>query len=321
MNNNTLLRRVELNPDCFKEIDIEPVKTNNGFIYDVQERTDQRICPFCNGSNVYIKEYYHTMINISDNQNIHEKLRIKRVRFFCRNCSKSFTNKIDGIRKYDSVSGFVKKQITNDFFYPLSFQQIADKYHLSSAYVIKLFDENFQRVPVGSLPEILCIDEIHFSSNIEQKYVCVLFDYKTRTVYDMIQSRQIAYLDEYFAKYSLKEREKVRFLISDMYDGYATVKRKYFPNAQHIIDLFHIVIQLNRTINTLRTRTMNRHCEKGSKEYNFMKAHWKYFLCRKKNIPDKFYSYKQTGECIHYDDMIFKCIQLNDDFWTGYKVL
>jgi len=79
MNFNILLKRVELNLDCFKEKDIEPVKTNNEV-------------------NVNIKEYYHTIINISDNQNIHEKLRIKRLRFFCINRPKSFTNKIDGIQ-------------------------------------------------------------------------------------------------------------------------------------------------------------------------------------------------------------------------------
>lgn len=41
-----------------------------------------------------------------------------------------------------------------------------------------------------------------------------------------------------------------------MYDGYAAIKSKYFPKADRIIDLFHIVTQLNRVTNSIKCFVM-----------------------------------------------------------------
>ena len=100
----------------------------------------------------------------------------------------------------------------HDFTSKLTFQEIADKYHVSTTTVIKLFDNYFSYVPTGPLPEILCIDEIYFSRKAEYKYVCVLVDYKSKTIYDIIPSRQLPYLVEYFSKFSQNQLDKVSFL-------------------------------------------------------------------------------------------------------------
>ena len=89
-----------------------------------------------------------------------------------------------------------------------------------------------------------------------------------------------------------------------MYDGYKSVRSRYFHKAVHVVDLFHAVSQLTNAVNRIRVVSMN-HLQKGSKEYNFMKSHWKVFLCRRERIPDKFYAYKKTGEVFHYDDILF----------------
>ena len=52
-----------------------------------------------------------------------------------------------------------------------------------------------------------------------------------------------------------------------------------------------------------------------------MKAHWKYFLCRKENIPDKLYTSKLTGEVYHYDDMAFRYTLKNQDLLEAYTIL
>lgn len=57
MNNNTLLLKLGINPDNFKNTIVDPIKTNDGFIYELQERTDVRTCPYCDSTSVYIKEY------------------------------------------------------------------------------------------------------------------------------------------------------------------------------------------------------------------------------------------------------------------------
>ena len=93
MNNNTFLYRVGLNPKNFINQDTEPIKTDDGLLYLIEERKDIRICPYCNNINKNeIKKYYNKIINVSTNTNMKETIQIKRVQFICKNCKKTFTN-------------------------------------------------------------------------------------------------------------------------------------------------------------------------------------------------------------------------------------
>ena len=322
MNNNTFLYRVGLNPENFINKDIEPIKTDEGLLYLVEERKDIRICPYCNDKvKNEIKRYYYTNINISSNSNMKEIIQIKRVQFICKNCNKTFTNELKGIESHNTISEFIKNQIIHDFRQKLTFKQIAEKYHISIGMTIKLFDEQVTITPTGHLPKVLCIDEYHFETSKDSKYICVLIDYETRTVFNIIKSRQKAYLEEYFNKFNSKELERVKYFCSDLYDEYASIKRKYFPKAIHIADKFHVIKQMTSIVNMLRTRVMNKVVEYKSKEYNFMKKNWKLFLKRKEDIPNKTYYHQSSGIETSYEDLIFNCVKLNEHFSKAYNVL
>lgn len=129
------------------------------------------------------------------------------------------------------------------------------------------------------------------------------------------------YLREYFSQINPIERQKVKFVISDMYDAYSTVASNYFKNAVHIVDLFHVIRLLTTAINQLRVRTMNLHATKGTAEYNFMKQHWKLFLCRVSKVPDKFYTHQKSNRRYHYDELLRSSLLLNKDLHTAYNIL
>ena len=128
------------------------------------------------------------------------------------------------------------------------------------------------------------------------------------------------YLIEYFSKIPENELKSVDFFVSDMYDAYKTIKDRFLPKAKHIVDKFHIIIQLTRAIKQLRVICMNNF-EKGSIYYNFMKTNWKCFESRQSNIPNKFYHYKKGNRTIHFTDLIFECIKYSDSLWSGYLIL
>lgn len=320
MDFNTLLLRLWIDPSCFENRENEPIKTEEGFIYDVIQRTDIRKCPHCHSTKVVIHDHDTVEINCSETDQIKDILRIKKVRFLCKECLKTFTPDIRGIQRYARISDQTRRMIVNDFCKKLTFTQIAERYGLTTARVIQIFDEEITFVPRRKLPYILCIDEIRFEEDPSNKYCCVLYDFETGEIVDIIRSRQMAYLDEYFSAIKENERENVRYFISDMYDGYRTVRNRYFHKAVHVVDLFHVVSQLTNAVNRIRVAAMNR-MEKGSKEYNFMKSHWKTFLCRKERIPDKFYTYKKTGEIFHYDDILFQCLLKDETLLEAHNAL
>lgn len=321
MNFNTILLRLGIDPANFVNRQSDPIKTTEGFIYEVQQRTDIRHCPYCNSSKAHIQDHDYVTINCSETDHITDLLRIKKVRFKCCQCGRTYTPEISGISSHSKISNQTKLMIINDFRKSLTFSQIAETYGISVTRVIQIFDEAFPYVPRKKMPEILCIDEIKFDDDPDQKYCCVLYDHKNRQIVDIIKNRQLAYLNEYFSAIPAEERDKVRYFISDMYDGYATVCRKYFKKATHIIDLFHVIVQLTNAVNRLRTIAMNSYDDRRSLFYKFMKAHWKLFLCRRENIPDKLYKPFDSEESYHYSDMVFDSLKQHKDLLYSYNIL
>lgn len=320
MNFNTIFYRFGLNPNDFINEEVEPIVSNDGFIYEVRQRTDIRVCPHCGSKKAFINGYYYSYINCSETNHIKDVLRIKKARFKCKGCNKSYTPLISGIDAYSKTSNQTINMIVKDFRSMITFKDIAIKYGLTLARVIQIFDEKIPFVPRRTLPFALCIDEIRFNAEMNQKYCCVLYDHDRREIVDIIKNRQLAYLEEYFNKIKENERNLTKYFISDMYDGYKTIRRKFFPKAIHIVDLFHVINQLTLAVNKLRIIAMKK-LNEDSIDYRFMKSHWKYFLCRRENIPDKFYTSRKTGEIFHYDDLVFKCVLKDEYLLEGYNAL
>ena len=320
MDFNTLLLRLGIDSTCFKNLLNEPIKTETGFIYEVEQRTDIRICPYCGKHNVIINDYDTVEINCSETNQITDTLRIKKVRFKCKDCDTTFTPVINGIEPYTKISSQTRKMIVNDFTSKFTFSEIANRYGITTARVLQIFDEEITFVPRRKMPRVLCIDEIKFAEEYNQKYCCVLYDFDKKEIVDIIRNRQLPYLDEYFSNISEKERSNVKYFISDMYDGYRTIQKRYFSQAVHIVDLFHVITQLTNAVNRIRTSAM-KNCEDGSLEYNFMKAHWSLFLCRTENVPDKYYTSRKTGYSFHFDELINRCLKTSPDLLEAHNVL
>lgn len=320
MDFNTLLLRLGLDPDDFINKESVPVKTEEGFLYEAEQRTDIRKCPYCLSDDCRIQDRRYSEINCSENDHIRDVLRVKRTRFLCRKCGRTFTPPLNGIRRGAAISEQTRNMIVKDFAKQMTFSEIAGRYGISSARVIQIFDEVIGFMPRKKMPFALCIDEIRFREKEGQNYCCVLYDFNGRNIVDIIRNRQMAYLDEYFPAIPEVERRNVKYFISDMYDGYRTVRKRYFPSALHIVDLFHVISQMTRAVSRIRTSAMKK-TEENSLEYRFMKRYWRFFLCRKEDIPERTYESKKTGLSYSFEDLVFRCVLKDQDLLLAYNAL
>lgn len=323
MNSNTFLRMFGLNPDDFELSKEGPIECEGGYIIDLVQKVDKekRVCPRCKSTKCYSKgHYFGNYVDYSPDDG-EFYFNITRLRLKCRCCGLSFTPPIKGINPYSILTNNVERGIIEDLKTKTSFGTIAKKRHLSVSYVIKVFDQTYTYVPRGNLPEILCIDEFYFSRKADYKYCCCLVDFKTHDLLDIIQSRQKEFLDEYFDQISFKERSNVKYFVSDMFDGYSRVRNKYFPNAIHIVDLFHVVTLLSNATNSIRLRTVKQR-EANELYDRFMKIHWDLFLCKYEKIPDKYYSPQSDDGVVYpYKEMVTECIKLDKDLWEAWNIL
>lgn len=106
------------------------------------------------------------------------------------------------------VSSFV---VEFDEVYSIS--SIAKRYNVSSNAVLR--NLNYLSVSRDKLSEVLCIDEFKGDSgNI--KYQTSLLNGSKHSIIDILPSRDKNTLYEYFEKIPNKERNEVKFFVSDM---------------------------------------------------------------------------------------------------------
>ena len=135
-----------------------------------------------------------------------------------------------------------------------TFSDIARNFNLSITAVIKLFDKYCPNLN-EKIGEAICIDEFR-NAGIEDisKYACLLVNFETHKIIDILPSRTLDYLREYFSKQPLFARNSIKYLITDMYDGYITIAKEFLPNAIIAIDPFHYVRYFTDAVQNIRIR-------------------------------------------------------------------
>lgn len=321
MDFNTILIKFGLESSNFTNKLLDVVQNGDDFFYVVEEAYKKSICPYCNHQYLFIHGYRWLEIKLNSGLKSREILKVKRIRYKCSQCSKTHTFKLKGIERNKSISNFIVNSIHNEFYEIQSFTTISKRYDISVQTVINIFDNYTKIMPRRTLPQYLCIDEKYFEGDTDGKYCVVLSDFFSGEIIDVLENRQMPYLDEYFKNISSKERDNVKVFISDMYDGYSTIKNKYFSRAMFVIDLFHVVKLLTTALNKIRIRTYNQFAQDGTIERHFLKTNWRFFLMDLYKIRKNEYYSRKFDLYISYDEIILRCLKLNIVFWDGYSIL
>jgi transposase len=177
-------------------------------------------------------------------------LRLKQRRWRCTNpdCLYECNEEFRLVNK--------SRRITNatDMMIVLAFRDlsetaasIARKFKTSDTHVLDVFDR-YVKLERLELTEIISVDEVHTEIEPDCKYSLVIQDFFTGDPIDVLRSRKVRVTEPYFASIPIEERKKVRYLLSDMYNPYLDFVDRYFPNAVSVVDSFHVVQWIVRSI-------------------------------------------------------------------------
>ncbi|WP_207654283.1 transposase [Caloramator fervidus] len=89
-----------------------------------------------------------------------------------------------------------------------------------------------------SLPEVISIDEFKGNSG-NSDYYCIIVDPVNHKIIDIIKDKNLHVLSSYFRK--IKNRDKVKYVIIDMWKPYVEIVKAFFKNTTIIIDKFHFM--------------------------------------------------------------------------------
>ena len=133
---------------------------------------------------------------------------------------------------------------------------------------------------LAKLPEHLAFDEFRGVGR-QLHFICI--DGETHQIINILSDRYKKSIIKYFMKFTLKARAGVKTVSMDLNSYYQDIVHQIFPNAKVVIDRFHIVQMLNRSLNQLRVQTMKKF-DKRSREYKLLKTPWKLYLKRHKEL-------------------------------------
>ena len=233
-------------------------------------------CPKCgcvNDNSIIKKGTKICMIKINKISELTSYLELTKQMYKCKNCNKRFISTSNIVDFRCRISNNVKIAIYNCAKEMLSKKLISRLYNVCDNTVQRIFDTMFnnEKVYKNSIPEAICIDEFTYKNKTMAFNIC---DAKTGKTVDLIEDRNTHNLDKYFSHYLEEARLRVKFVVMDMYKPYVGLIRKWFSNALIIIDLFHIVQLISRSLNKTRINAMKDNKE----DKNKFKKYWRLIL-------------------------------------------
>ena len=215
-------------------------------------------------------------IKIPDVSGFKTILRLKKQRYLCKHCGKAFTLR-DNVTEYGCcISKNTKLKIANDLRNKISEKDIAKNNNVSPNTVERVMDSYYdnQKLYKNYLPKVLSFDEFKSVKSADGAMSFHLCNGETGQTIDIVEDRKLLSLLQYFSYYSFNARKSVKFIVIDMYSPYVSLIKKMFPNAQIIIDTFHLIQLISRSLNKTRIKAMKN----NKAVYNKMKRYWKLIL-------------------------------------------
>ena len=260
-------------------------------IVTIQKKLSPHFCPVCS-YRMHSKGIYPRTINHPIMQDdLQLVLIVNQRRWQCINpaCRNILTDEFLLFDKYKHNSKLTDLMIIDAFMDPgMTAAQIAQKFNVSDSYALTTFSRyvDMHRRP---LTEAICIDEVLVEVSKVCNYALVIQDFITGEPIDMIANRRQEITEPYFTNLPVSEKNRVKYLVSDMYRPYIAYVDKYFPNAISVVDSFHVIkhinnmlrLYLNRLSKQLRARDEARHREREAyfhKELRFVPSKEYYLI-------------------------------------------
>ena len=230
-------------------------------------------CPVCSSTNIMKFGKKERVINDDYISNRKTFIILEYNRLRCKDCLKMFNDTLPMLEARKSISLALKLNIIEDLRSDVSFTNIANKRHVSIQTIIDIFETyiSYDRAPFG---DVLCMDEFKNLKHSSGKYAFVMFDPNAHIIIDVLPDRIQANIDDYLYKIDWHEKDRVKYVITDMSESYRTLIKTHFKNAVHIVDCFHYLQYVEKAFNDVRIRIQSLFGE-NTPQYRILKRYWR----------------------------------------------
>ena len=298
--NNCILKTLNMeDPNIiFNDFFVEErqIKGKRSLVYLGYLENNFEYCPKCgciNDETIVKNGTKSSLIKIPKISELNSYLELKKQKYKCKNCNKRFTASTNVVDYRCHISNNTKHAVINYSKKVTPHTHIAEYCNISNMSVQRVVNRVYDNETLYKhyLPEVLCIDEF---TALKKEMAFNICDGKSGKTIDVVLGRKIEDLIKYFNYYMEGTREKVKYVVMDMYKPYLELIKKIFKNALIVIDMFHIDQLISRSLNKTRIQAM-----KNDKEnYRKMKRYWRLLLKPRLELES---SYWRKYTCFNND--------------------
>lgn len=246
-------------------------------------------CGTCYDEKIEKHGFKNSLIKIPPVSKLNAYLSLNKQRYLCHHCNKTFTCTSNIINYGCNISNNTKHSIAFDLTKKRSEKDISIDNNVSTNTVERTIDSYFEldsKVYKNTLPQALSFDE-----------------FKSVKSADGAMSFQIC---------NAKNGK-----IIDMYAPYISLINAMFPNASIVIDKFHLIELISRSLNKTRIKLM----KKDKDNYNKLKRYWKNILKSRFELNcSSWKKYPCFKDLTTEQDIVDYLVSLNSEFKETYQV-
>lgn len=247
-------------------------------------------------------------------------LLLDKRRFKCNHCGKTFIARTNVVDFHKQISNDTKLNIILDLINKGTEKDIARSNNVSNNTVNRILHNISEDKLVkrqGHLPKILGIDEFKGPKDTISKMAFIIVDEENKNIFDLLNSRKVKDIKNYFKRYSKRQRDKVKFITMDLYKPYYKLMKRLFRNAIIVPDRFHIVLQIRNALDSTRIKL----CIKSNPNHTKLKKYWKLILKKEADLDDK---KKKYSSCFKKDmsqkEIVTYLINTDETLYKTYNL-
>lgn len=262
------------------------IKLPNGItakLLSLKTTTEFVICPECGQIVSKLHDYRNIRVKHYTCGKQPLIISVRKKRFKCPDCNLKITEAINMVDKNCFISKGIKKSILFSLTQIGSLKSVALEHNVSHTTVYNSLNKVPHVREFKGLPSVLSFDEFR-ANTTDGKYAFMVVDPIGKSIIEILPNRRFNVIFSFFSRFTRKERNKVKFVVIDLWKPYEKVISKLFPNATLVADKFHYQRLVNKSLNEIRKKV----CAKMDSKIAYqVKKNWRLLNKSYGKIDDK----------------------------------
>ena len=281
-------------------------ETEEEIILQISLKRKMHNCPRCKAETDQVHDYRIRAVRDLSIRGKPLKLLYRRRRYFCPSCGKRFSEACAFLGKYQRFTYQVTERIMQLLHHRWSMKDIARDTRTSVSGVARCLALYPQGKP-RELPRVLSFDEFKGNANGE-RFQCILTAPEERRILDILPDRRGSTIQSYLRSFS--NRQDVQYVVMDMNQGYRDIARAFFPQAQIVIDRFHVARYCTWAMDDVR-RAVQKHLLPASRKH--FKRSRRLLIARRALLSEE--DRAAVDVMLHFSERLYQAYALKELFF------